>query len=152
MPRARREPLLPPLLPAPNSAQRLAGHLRLRPRLPIVLDPRAGDSDFDAARALQAVVHERCGARLAIETHARCDDLGPRIELRRDTDLGEAHRIEVSPERARLVGSGAPGLRYAVETLAQLVDERGFVPACRIEDAPVFDKRGIMLDVSRGKV
>ena len=58
----------------------------------------------------------------------------------------------MAADGARLSAAGPAGLRYAVETLAQLVDARGFLPACSIEDAPDFPRRGIMLDVSRGKV
>jgi hypothetical protein len=39
-----------------------------------------------------------------------------------------------------------------VETLAQLVSPRGRIPACEIDDAPDFRLRGLMLDLSRGKV
>ena len=153
MPRARREDELPPLLPAVRSGVRRAGYAR------------AARDAADRARARRHRVGFRRGARAAprrrgslrvraspIETHARTTDLGPRIELRRDGDQGEAHRLDVTPERAVLAGTGPAGLRYAVETLAQLVDARGRVPACHIEDAPDFPKRGIMLDVSRGKV
>jgi hypothetical protein len=120
--------------------------------MPIVLAPGATDTDFLAARRLKTAVQARSAVRLAIESHARSGDLGPRIELARDGELGEGYRIDVGPERARLAGDGPAGLRWAVETLAQLVDARGRVPACQIEDAPDFARRGIMLDVSRGKV
>jgi hypothetical protein len=152
MARARRNALLPPLLPAPRHAERRAGRLALRDGMPIVLRAGADDGDFRSALALREAVRERCGARLAIETHARTDDLGPRIELRREGEAGDAHRIEVAVGGARLAGAGPAGLRYAVETLAQLVDARGRAPACSIEDAPDFATRGVMLDVSRGKV
>ena len=52
----------------------------------------------------------------------------------------------------RASGAGAAGLRYAVETLLQLADAKGALPACEIDDAPDFRDRGIMLDVSRGRV
>jgi hypothetical protein len=117
-----------------------------------VLSPGAGDADFAAARALRDTLRRRAGVELAIETHPRPGDLGPRIELEREADEGEAHRIGVSPERVTLSGVGSAGLRYAVETLVQLVDARGRIPACEIEDAPDLALRGVMLDVSRGKV
>jgi hypothetical protein len=117
-----------------------------------VLDPEASDADFASARALQDALRERAGLALAVETHARAADLGPRIELRREADAGEAYRIAVAPDRIELSGAGPAGLRYAVETLAQLADARGRVPACDVEDAPDFARRGILLDVSRGKV
>jgi hypothetical protein len=152
MARARRDADLPQLLPAPRRAVRLAGRLALRDDLPIVLGPGSADSDFAAALVLRDAVKSVCGAKLAIETHARAADLGPRIELHRESPAGDAHRIAVDAQGAHLSGAGPAGLRYAVETLAQLVDARGFLPACRIEDAPDFPRRGIMLDVSRGKV
>jgi hypothetical protein len=152
MARSRRSARLPPLLPAPRRAIRRPGSLRLRDALPIVLAPAAGAADFAAAVALREAVRRRCGARLAIETHARTADLGPRIELHREGDASDAHRIELAPDVARLLGAGPAGLRYAVETFAQLVDGRGRAPACSIEDSPDFARRGIMLDVSRGKV
>ena len=144
--------MLPPLLPAPKRAKATRGALRLRAGLPIVLGPGSDDADLASARALREAVASACGLELPLETHARTADLGPRLELRRNGDGGEAYRIAVDADAAELVGSGAAGLRYAVETLAQLVSARGRVPACRIDDAPDFALRGVMLDVSRGKV
>jgi hypothetical protein len=152
MPRAARDAELPPLLPAPRRATRLAGRLALRDQLPIVLGEEADDADFAAAAALRDSVRAACGVGLAIETHARAADLGPRIELHREGSAGDAYRIAVTADGAHLSGAGPAGLRYAVETLSQLIDPRGWLPACSIEDAPDFPRRGIMLDVSRGKV
>jgi len=145
-------PPLPPLLPAPRHAARRAGRLALRDGLPIVLEPGADDRDFAAARALQDAVTRAAGVRLRIETHVRSDGLGPRVELRREADAGEAYRLRVAPDGAEIAAAGPAGLRYGVETLAQLVDPRGGLPACEIDDAPDFPHRGVMLDVSRGKV
>jgi len=143
---------LPPLLPRPRRGERRPGRLALRDGLPIVLGPDARDGDFAAARALRDAVARVAGVRLWIETHLRSDGLGPRIELRREADAGEAYRLRVAPDAAEIVAAGPAGLRYGVETLAQLVDARGALPACEIDDAPDFPHRGIMLDVSRGKV
>jgi hypothetical protein len=117
-----------------------------------VLRSNATDADFASACALREAVRARCGIHLAVETHARTGDLLPRIELSREGEAGDGYRIEVGREDAQAVASGPAGLRYAVETLAQLVDPGGRMSACRIEDAPAFARRGILLDVSRGKV
>lgn len=143
---------LPPILPAPRRAKRERGAWRVRPGLPIVLGSEAGDADFEAARALALGLEQRCGVRLPVETHARTEGLGARIELRRRGEEGEAYRVEVGAGGVAALGLGRAGLRYAVETLLQLVDRRGRVPLCRIEDEPLFERRGILLDVSRGKV
>jgi len=146
---------LPPLLPEPRRALREPGTLRLRDGLPIALAEGSGDDAFAAARALADAVERRCGVALAIETHARSGDLGAVIALSDEGETGpraEPHRLRVARDGAALVGAGPAGLRFAVETFAQLVDATGRVPCCRIEDAPDLPLRGVMLDVSRGKV
>lgn len=148
MPTANRAPLL---LPRPHRLDLRPGRLALRDGLPIVLDGAADDADFASAVALRDGVLRIADRHLPIETHARTDGLGPAIELRRSGAVGDAYRIEIDAGGARVTASGAAGLRYAVETLLQLV-ERAALPACTIDDAPDFPKRGIMLDVSRGKV
>jgi hypothetical protein len=127
------------------------GTFTLHSDLPILLAPGAGDADFASAREL-ARSAAQLGVQLPIETHARTDDLPRCIELRREGAAGEAYRIRVDPRRIEAVGSGPAGLRYAVETLKQLLRPTRRVPACVIDDAPDLPLRGIMLDVSRGKV
>ena len=143
---------LPPLLPVPKHAKRHAGSFAIRKGVPIVLGPDANDGDLASALALRDALGERCGFTPPLESHARSSDLGPRIELGREADAGESYRLVVAGDRVELAGAGPAGLRYAVETLVQLVDERGRIPACHIEDSPDLALRGLMLDVSRGKV
>jgi hypothetical protein len=143
---------LPPILPKPRRCRALEGYFRLRDGLPITLSPASTDRDLVAARALAAAARLRCGVHLAIETHARTRDLGARIELERGGEAGDAYRLRVDPGRIVLVGTGAAGLRYAVETLRQLLGPDGRIPACSIQDEPDLRLRGLMLDISRGKV
>ena len=143
---------LPPLLPEPKQALRIGGTFRLRERLPIVLREGSGDDEFSSALALRAAVKARSGITLAVETHARGAGVTPRIDLAHEGGGEESYRLRVTREGAELIGAGPAGLRWAVETLAQLVDVRGAIPACEIQDAPDLPLRGVMLDVSRGKV
>ncbi len=150
-----RESTLPPLLPRPQRALRRPGHFALVPDRPIVLAPDSDANDFASAGTLRDAIRARCGISPPIETHTRSGDLGPRIELRRRQGSAagtDAYTLRVTPGLVTAEASGASGLRYAAETLSQLVDERGRVPACRIDDAPDFAVRGFLLDVSRGKV
>jgi hypothetical protein len=88
-----------------------------------------------------------------VETHARALDAStPHWALHRRGGDGEGYRLRVSAQGARLDAEGVAGLRHGVETLLQLVDARGALPACEIEDAPDFAARGLLLDVSRGRV
>lgn len=148
---------LPPLLPTPRRACREPGSFGLREGVPIVLGPGAGRADLETARALQHEVHRRTGLRLPIESHREARSPGRHISLRKSTARAaeggdEAHRIRVAPERVEITAAGSRGLRWGVETLRQLVDRRGRIPCCLIEDAPILALRGVMLDVSRGKV
>src|SRR5215469_2349122 len=147
-----RSAALPPLLPQPRRVRPLTGGFQLRPQVPIVLLERSDAGDFASACALRDAFAERCGIRLPIETHARTGDLGPRLELSRQGVAGDAYRIVVREEGVQASASGPSGLRYAVETLRQLAPRRARLPGCEIEDSPDFPHRGLMLDVSRGKV
>lgn len=152
---------LPPLLPEPLSTTRRRGAFRLAAGMPIVLPPE-GDGAADAtAGRLRDGLAAICGATLSIEGHRRSDALGPHVALVIDPAVGvvsrpdvreQAYRLDVAEPGVCITGGGAPGLRHGVETLLQLVDSRGRLPACRIDDAPALARRGIMLDVSRGKV
>jgi hypothetical protein len=143
---------LPPLLPTPKQVRALDGAFALRNGLPIALEPGSTDSDLLTACALKEAVLQNSGIRLAIETHARTNGIGPRIELHRKGEQGEAYRLGVDPELVDVEAKGAAGLRYGVETLIQLVGNQGRVPACRVEDEPDLALRGILIDISRGKV
>ncbi len=137
------------LLPTPRKFRLREGVFRLGPSVPIVLT-RTDDDDFRSALALRDAIARRTGFGLAIETHARTTDLGPRIELRRSGDGGQGYRIRVRSNIVTLTGGGSAGLRYGVETLSQLTHKS--IPVCDIDDAPDLDKRGLLIDVSRGKV
>ncbi len=143
---------LPPILPTPKQIRPLKGTFRLSDGVPIVLAPRSSDADFRAARALQNLALQEAVVELAIETHSRMKDLGPRIELRRRGARGQSYRLEVRTKLIEVMAEGPAALRYGVETLGQLIGPRGQVPACRVQDEPDLALRGIMIDISRGKV
>ena len=68
-------------------------------------------------------------------------------------DHREGYTLSVSADGVRLGYQAVPGLRAAVATLRQLLREYGRrLPCLTIRDYPDFDRRGVMLDVSRGRV
>lgn len=81
------------------------------------------------------------------------------IVLGLDTTLApEAYRLEVLPERICITGGAYGGVFNGIQTLFQLLPPEVYARSCplpaeiacvRIEDAPRFSYRGMMLDVSR---
>src|SRR5512134_1025907 len=98
---------LPDLLPRPRHFEIHAGSFRLHDGTPIVLDETATDADFASACALRDALLRTHELRLPVETHARHDDLGPRIELRREVEAGEAYRLRIDGEHVQAIAAGA---------------------------------------------
>jgi len=77
------------------------------------------------------------------------------LRIRRDNTLAdpEGYRLTISPESVEIASSTAAGAYYGVQTLRGLLVAHGrTLPACVIDDAPAFRRRGVYLDCSRGKV
>jgi len=67
----------------------------------------------------------------------------------------QEYRITILTNQILLEGGGAAGLFYALQTFKQIVryaKEQGALPLVFIQDSPEFERRGILLDVSRNKV
>ncbi len=164
-----------PLLPAPQRVRRRRGELRLPAALPIFLPPPAssgpgGDASAEpaldrslllAAQALARDWQTRCGVDLAIERPQSVPRGGPAIVCRIDRRAAlapkagtarDAYRLVVTPRGVELSAPSVHGLRYGLQTLGALATPRRRIPALEILDQPDFRDRGIMLDVSRGRV
>lgn len=84
-------------------------------------------------------------ARLVIAAH------GPGQEIQSETE-DESYSLEVTPARAALRAPTVVGVLRGLETLLQLVvldSGRCYLPAVRIEDAPRFPWRGLLVDAGR---
>ncbi len=65
----------------------------------------------------------------------------------------QSYCLRVTPAGIEAEAQDRAGLFYAAVTLAQLIGlSEGALPVCEIEDAPDFESRGVMLDISRDKV
>ena len=127
---------------------------------------RAGEFVLDGAAELRpppgfaSPALERLRAEL--ERHGIARGAGGRaIELVLDGRSGhprEGYGLTIEPERVRVVASKGVGLNHGLRTLVQLLstaEHHGAglaLPALAIEDSPVFERRGVMLDVSRDRV
>jgi len=70
------------------------------------------------------------------------------------SDMGsQGYRLDVMPRRVTVTASDAQGCFYGLQTLKQMAGATdGEIPCCTIHDAPDFRTRGVLHDVTRGKV
>jgi hexosaminidase len=156
----------PPLIPAPAEFEYGADSdtFTLDAALPIQLGIAAGQETLFAAHQLQAAVQDATGLSLALRKKADPGGGVRRVALliaRRDAgdlepgaDRGpEGYALRVTPQGITISAGAEAGLFYGVQTLRQLLRTHGGrIPAMTIRDRPVLAHRGVMLDVSRGKV
>ena len=65
----------------------------------------------------------------------------------------QSYRLEIGPQGVIGTAVGGEGLAYAIVTFIQILKQIDLsLPACSIVDFPLYPSRGVMLDVSRGKV
>ncbi len=158
----RRE--IAPLLPRPKRRSARAGAFQLSADTPILLPPSPTDLPRGlllAAETARSAIAARSGLTLPIERPRTRATAGPAISLelepraaispRLDT-ARDAYRLTVGTKSITLRAPTHHGLRYGLAALSQLVSASGSVPATEILDQPDYLDRGIMLDVSRGKV
>jgi len=119
------------------------------------LDPAANASVESAVKRLQAGAKE-IGVQLKSVGRKPGASPAPGISASKSKlspALPEAHRISISASGVQVEYSGIEGFHAAVATLRQIFREHGRrLPCLRIHDWPDFPRRGVMLDVSRGRV
>lgn len=155
---------LPPILPRPVRVRRRAGGFRFIEGMPLFLparDPALDRSLLVAATRARARILEQTGITLHIERSRSPALDSPHIVCRIDRRAAlspgkatarDAYRLTVRTGGIEIAAPSVAGLRHGLQTLCQLATPSGRVPALDILDQPDFENRGIMLDVSRGKV
>lgn len=141
-----------PLVPLPASVTVGEG------RMPItaatrVSGPSAATTVFVEAVARRTGMRLSPEAAISTEAGARTPIDATEIELRIDSSVAapEGYVLTVD-NRALIIGADEAGLFYGTHTLLQLLrpDDSGWsLLTARIEDAPRFARRGVMLDVAR---
>jgi hypothetical protein len=143
----------------------------LHPGVSVVISHRHEQGEWIAALQVKAAL-ERLGIDAPIQPQIHCNDVRQSIVLAvrgRDEpvfpgatitrvepampDSPEAYLLSATAERIAVWGASAAGLARGVQTLRQLLaTANGAVPALEIVDAPALAWRGVMLDISRGKI
>ena len=132
-----------PVIPAPASFTEQPGEYRLTSGATFSLTGAAREGE---------VAQYIASLPFALKEAPRGGALTLRIDPRR-VAAEEGYTLEVTPRRINVEARSEAGAFYALQTLLQLAgkqtDGSWRIPCCRVEDAPRFPYRGIMLDVSR---
>ena len=132
-----------PVIPAPASFTEQPGEYRLTSGATFSLTGAAREGEL--AQYIASL-------SFALKEAPRGGALTLRIDPRR-VAAEEGYTLEVTPRRINVEARSEAGAFYALQTLLQLAgkqtDGSWRIPCCRVEDAPRFPYRGIMLDVSR---
>jgi hexosaminidase len=113
-----------------------------------------------ATQARQEIL-ARTGLTVGIERPRNPDPRSPSVSCRLDPGAAlspraatarDAYRLEVRSKGVVISAPTTDGLRHGLQTFCQLATKSARIANVDIVDQPDFRDRGIMLDVSRGKV
>lgn len=140
------------VVPLPNEITPMEGKAFTLDNRVKILYPE-GDADMQRnAGFLAGYVLESTGKVLAVEagttgSHAIV------LRLGLQTENPEAYLLEVNEDQVTITGSSAAGVFYGIQTLRKSLpvakDAQVVLPPVRVNDAPRFAYRGMMLDVCR---
>ncbi len=154
------------LIPSPRKIELNVGEVRIPSEVLIWVDPllserchllealkkTIGQAGVDARfceRKDEAWIQFRLEGKLQIDFHSFADNLD---HVRSDLTL-QSYRLEIGPHGVIGTAVGDKGLAYAIVTFIQILKQMDLsLPVCSIVDFPLYPARGVMLDVSRGKV
>ncbi len=140
---------IPDLLIPVRRKRELPGKFRW-PEKAVLASPRSADM-----LPLQQLRGE-LATRLKVKAKVEQSGFGPAtVRVRRDKRVtrAEGYRLVVWEGGIEVASRTATGAYYALQTLRELVRAHGAsIPACEISDWPDFERRGVYMDCSRGKV
>lgn len=142
----------PRLFPMPKHVEWRSGQLDLPQDLVLVLTAWKQEL-YPAAKRLQQRVQGRLGITLSIAASPVGLEQGAHVEVIAADSVThpQGYELTVAPTGVRIQASSPAGAANGLATLGQLCTRRQ-VPCVTIADQPDFERRGVMLDISRGKV
>ncbi len=141
----------PAVIPNPLRLELASGVFEINEE--VIIRVPADDAELQSAgEYLSWLIERGQGLRIPVQQQRGA---GREIQLRRSrgADDAESYRLQISSKRIRISAPSRLGILHAGRSLEQLMhrDEAGGlnVPALRIDDAPQFAWRGLMLDSAR---
>jgi hexosaminidase len=151
------EPTTPklPVLPAPSAVELGAGSFAVSATTAI--STRGEAESRRVARYFNGLLERSHGWALPLAEHAdpAPGEIAFVLDPAAETGSPEAYSLSVRPAGVRVTAGHPRGLLYGAVTLWQLVGsgagdkQRAVLPVVRIDDAPRFTWRGLMLDSAR---
>ncbi len=138
-----------PVIPLPASMTSTGGGYFLDQDTEIFI---SDSSAMHVAGALQDVLKNQLGTMPAIVMSSDPDEEGILLRLSEGNNGAEGYSISITEDQTVITSANPAGLFYAVQTLKQVIvnnEKLVYFPTGEITDAPVYEYRGMMLDVAR---
>lgn len=142
------------LLPRPARIEPGQGSVRIADGVAIVVGEQSSDATQRAASGLRRALTDLGAGDVPIRSSAAQEITAIALLVAPSIDLEpQAFRLTIDDLNVTVIGGDEAGLFYGAQALIQIARSCGLTwPALSIEDRPVLPNRGLMLDVSRGKV
>jgi hypothetical protein len=140
------------LLPAPHKLIENGSEFFIKYDTKIVLDSSLGFQELNYAKLLQKQMEDSLGYTLDITKSSlkECNSIYLQISEKLKP---EEYHLSIVEDRIEAIGSNTNALLYAIQTLRQIISQKGAVlPGLTIEDYPEIPNRGFYYDVTRGRI
>jgi hexosaminidase len=143
-----------PLLPRPQHIEYGTGRFVLKGAHIAVAGTSTAEDRFaanDLAAALHVLVASGTGPAIVLKRTGPVDAL-PGADERTGSDSREAYTVRIAPSGVQIEARSSAGVYYGTQTLRQMVEEGGWLPAAEIRDWPALPYRAFMMDMSHAQL